>query len=56
MVTPSDNTPPLYTPLWQLRENLFNPTAIHTILSDDIYFFQGKRLLANWAYGRVPDE
>ena len=40
----------------QLRENLLNPTAIYTILSDDIYFFQGKGLLTNGAYGRVPNE
>ena len=40
----------------QLRENLFNPRAIYTILSDDIYFFQGKGLLTNGAYGRVPSE
>ncbi len=40
----------------QLRENLLNPTAIYTILSDDIYFFQGKGLLTNGAYERVPNE
>ena len=40
----------------QLRDNLFNPTAIHSILSDDIVFFMGKGLFAKAAYGVVPSE
>ena len=40
----------------QLRDNPFNPTAIHSILSDDIVFFMGKGLFVKAAYGVVPSK
>ena len=40
----------------QIMDNLYNPRALHSILSDDIVFFMGKGLFAKAAYGEVPSE
>ena len=40
----------------QIMYNLYNPRALHNILSDDMVFFMGKGLFAKAAYGEVPSE